>query len=323
MLFCVSVCLMAPGQLHASAFKVLAVMSYDEEYAWGLEIKEGIDSVLAKTCTLEYVWLDTKRNLAGGDEKAKQAYELYQKFQPDGVIAADDNAQSMFVVPYLRGKVKTPVMFCGVNGEPHDYGYPAANVSGILERLHIRNSIAYAQQLIPSIKKVAYMTKESPSARAVFRQYQAEYETYPAKSVAFKLPKTLDEAVSAAKELRDQSDVLFIETMEGIQDSSGRMFTDKEVVPILAKAFGKPLISNNLYHVEYGTLCAVIKTGQEQGATAAEMLMKAMQGTPVSEIPITRNRQGKRVINLSVMRSLGIKPMSESLKGAKLVGTGN
>lgn len=153
MLFCVSLCLLPPGQVHASDFKVLAVMSYDEKYAWGLEIKEGIDSVLAKTCTLEYVWLDTKRNLAGGDEKAKQAYELYQKFQPDGVIAADDNAQSMFVVPYLRGKVKTPVMFCGVNGEPQDYGYPAANVSGILERLHIRNSIAYAQQLIPSIKK--------------------------------------------------------------------------------------------------------------------------------------------------------------------------
>jgi len=323
MLFCVSVCLMAPGQLHASAFKVLAVMSYDEEYAWGLEIKEGIDSVLAETCTLEYVWLDTKRNLAGGDEKAKQAYELYQKFQPDGVIAADDNAQSMFVVPYLRGKVKTPVMFCGVNGEPHDYGYPAANVSGILERLHIRNSIAYAQQLIPSIKKVAYMTKESPSSRAVFRQYEAERETYPAESVAFDMPKTLDEAVSAAKGLRDQSDVLFIETMEGIQDSSGKMFTDKEVVPILAKAYGKPLISNNLYHVEYGTLCAVIKTGQEQGATAAEMLMKAMQGTPVSEIPITLNRKGKRVINLSVMKSLGIKPVSEALKGAKLVGIGN
>jgi len=27
---------------------------------------------------------------------------------------ADDNAQSMFVLPYLKDKVKTPVMFCAV-----------------------------------------------------------------------------------------------------------------------------------------------------------------------------------------------------------------
>lgn len=167
------------------------------------------------------------------------------------------------------------------------------------------------------------MTKESPSSRAVFRQYEAERETYPAESVAFDMPKTLNEALSMIGEIKEKSDVLFVETMEGIQDSSGKMFTDREVVPILAKAFGKPLISNNLYHVEYGTLCAVIKTGQEQGETAAEMLMKAMQGTPVSEIPVTRNRHGKRVINLSVMKSLGIRPVSEALKGAKLVGIGN
>jgi ABC-type uncharacterized transport system substrate-binding protein len=320
MLFCLFAGLLMPGTIRASAFKVLVVMSYDEAYAWGLEIKEGIDSVLAKTCTVEYVWLDTKRHLEAGEEKARQAYELYQKFQPDGVIAADDNAQSMFVVPYLRDKVKTPVMFCGVNGTPEDYGYPAANVSGILERLHIRSSIAYAQLLVPSIKKIAYMMKDNPSAQAVFRQYQAENGTYPAESVAFELTKTLNESLARVKELSSQTDALFFETMEGIRDDSGKVYTDKEVVPILTEAFAKPVISNNLYHVEYGTLCAVIKTGQEQGQTAAEMLLKAMNGTPVSEIPITKNRHGKQIINLRVMKSLGIKPGSEALKGAQLVG---
>lgn len=322
MLFCLCVCLLIPGPLHASGFKVLVVMSYDEEYAWSREIQEGIDSVLPETCTVRYFWLDTKKNLAGGEEKAKQASEFYQKFQPDGVIAADDNAQSMFVVPYLRGKVKTPVMFCGVNAESGDYGYPAANVSGILERIHIRSSIAFAQLLVPSIKKIAYMTKESPSSRAIFSQYEREHETYPAKSVAFKMPKTFDDAVSAARELREQSDVLFFETMEGIRDKNNRVFTDREAIPILSGAFGKPLISNNLYHVEYGTLCAVIKTGQEQGVTASEMLLKAMQGTPVSEIPITRNQHGKRIINLGVMKSLGIRPRADALKRVQLVGTG-
>ncbi len=321
-LFCVFILLLIPMFLYgaSASFKVLVVMSYDDEYAWAHEIKEGIDSVLAKRCTVEYFWLDTKRDLKNGAKKAKQAFKFYQTFQPDGVIAADDNAQSLFVVPYLMNQVKTPVMFCGVNGELKAFGYPASNVSGIQERLHIRNSIAFAQRLLPSIKNVLYINKESPSGRAVMRQYEREHKTYPVESVAFIMPETLGEALSEVTKYKAQSDALFFETMQGIRDDDGRIWTDKEIIPILAKIFGKPLISNNLYHVEYGTLCAVIKTGQEQGKTAAEMLLKAMLGTPVSQIPVTRNQHGKRVINLSVMRTLGIKPGSEALQGVTFVG---
>ena len=321
MVLCLTVCFLMPGRLHATAFKVLVVMSYNDQYAWSREIQQGIDRVLSGTCRVEYFWLDSKKDLEGGEEKARQAFEFFKEFRPDGVIAADDNAQSMFVVPYLRGKVKTPVMFCGVNAEPEEYGYPAANVSGILERLHFRNSIAFAQLLVPSIKKLICLTRESPSARAVYKQYEREHNTYPVKSVAFIMPKTLNEALSAVTALRNKSDALFYETMDSIKDDQGRVFSDEEVVPLVARAYGKPLISNNLSHVESGTLCAVIKTGQEQGSTASEMLLKAMQGTPVSQIPITQNRHGKRIINLSVMKALGIKPPSDALKGVQLVGT--
>ena len=65
----------------------------------------------------------------------------------------------------------------------------------------------------------------------------------------------------------------------------------------------------------------MVKTGQEQGQTAAKMLLKAMQGTPLSEIPITRNYKGKRVINVTVMEALGIKPKPIVLLGAELVRT--
>ncbi|SLM28078.1 ABC-type uncharacterized transport system periplasmic component-like protein [Desulfamplus magnetovallimortis] len=323
MLLCLLFCFLMPGQVLGESFKVFVVMSYDDQYAWSREIKEGIESVLLPACTLEYFWLDTKRDLEGGYEKAKQAFDVYQKIQPDGVLATDDNAQSIFVVPYLRGKVKTPVMFCGVNAEPDEYGYPASNVSGVLERLHIRSSIAFAQLLIPSIKRIIYMMRESPSSSAIFKQYEREHDTYPVESVAFIMSKTLDDALSSVSKLRGRCDALFYETMESIRDKNGRLYSDGEVLPMVSEAFGKPLISNNLFHVESGTLCAVIKTGQEQGATAAKMLLNAMQGTPVSQIEITHNRYGKRILNLKVMKSMGIRPASEALKGVQLVGTDN
>ncbi|MGD8846734.1 MAG: hypothetical protein PVJ84_13215 [Desulfobacteraceae bacterium] len=113
-----------------------------------------------------------KRDLKGGPLKAKKAYALYRKFQPDGVIAIDDNAQSMFVVPYLKDKVSVPVMFCGVNSDPDKYGYPASNVTGILERPHISESIAFVKQLVPSVNAFGFIGRDSITTKSMLRQIQ-------------------------------------------------------------------------------------------------------------------------------------------------------
>jgi len=269
----------------------------------------------------EYFYMDTKKDLKGGPQKAEEAYALYQEFQPDGVIAADDNAQSMFVVKYLKDKVETPIMFCAVNDEPEEYGYPTATISGILERNHIRESIAFAKQLVPSISTVGFLARDSASGQAIERQVRSESGTYLAKFVDFRLAKTIKEAVAVVETFKEQSDLLFVGATNGILDDNGKPFNNQQVTQIVAKAFGKPMIGANDFHVEFGVLCAVVKSGQEQGRTAAEMLSKAMQGTPVSDLPITKNQHGKRMINATVMKSLGIKPTRRALIGAELIKT--
>jgi ABC-type uncharacterized transport system substrate-binding protein len=307
--------------IQAAEFKVLVVMSYEQMNPWCVEIKEGIDSALGNRCEVTYFYMDTKVNLEGGEQKAKEAYSLFKNLQPDGVITVDDNAQSMFVLPYLKDKAKTPVMFCGVNAEPEKYGYPASNVSGILERAHINESIALAKQLVPSIKTIGFLAKNSPSGKAILRQVERESDRYLAKVIDFKLVKTIKETLVAVEEFKKQIDLLFVEAINGILDDNGKSLNNKQVTQIVSKAFMKPIIGANRFQVEFGVLCAVVKTGQEQGKTAAEMLLKAMRGTPLSEIPITRNYKGKRVINVTVMETLGIKPKPIVLLGAQLVRT--
>ncbi len=307
--------------IEAASCKVLVVMSYEEINPWCIEIKEGVDSALANTCELTYFYMDTKMNLEGGKEKAKEAYSLLRELQPDGVITVDDNAQWMFVLPYLKDKVNMPVMFCGVNAEAEKYGYPASNVSGILERGHIRESIAFVKQLVPSIKTIGFLAKYSPSGKALVKQVETESDTYPAKFVKFELVRTVKELVAIGEELKEQCDVIYMDSMEGIIDDKGKPLKNKEIIHVLSKVFDKPIIGANQYHVEQGALCAVVKTGQEQGRTAAEMLLKAIQGTAVDELPITRNYKGRRVINVTVMETFGIRPRPIVLLGAKLVRT--
>ncbi len=312
---------MFPVAGHAARFKVLVVMSYEETFPGNQAIKKGIDPVLAAEHEIKYFYMDTKKNLECGPQKAGEAYALYKEFQPDGVIAADDNAQSMFVVKYLKDKVRTPVMFCGVNADPGKYGYPSSNVSGILERLHISETIALARQMAPSIETVGFIMKDSPVAKIILQQINSESDTYPAKSVGLKMPKTLKQAVSMTEELKKQCDLLFMVALQGISDEDGKPVSEKEAVSTLTGVFAGPSITCLEYNVRYGVLCAVIHRMKEQGETAAKMLLKAMQGMPVTEIPITRNYNGKRVINVTVLKALGIRPRADFLLGAELVKT--
>ena len=315
--FCI--CFLFPATMQAVSFKVLVVMSYEQNNPWCREIKEGIDSVLDDNSAMTYFYMNTKINIGGGEQKAKEAYALFKEIKPDGVITADDNAQRMFVLPYLKNKTKTPVMFCGVNAEAEQYGYPASNVSGILERGHIRESIAFVKQLVPTIKTVAFITKESPSGRALLKNVEKESDTYITKKASFNLVQSVEELVRLGEELKKQSDSVYIDSLQGIEGEEGSPLTNKELIRVFMSKYNKPIIAANQYHVEQGALCAVIKTGQEQGITAAKMLLKAMQGIPVSEIPITRNFKGKRVINVTTMQNLGIKPRPIVLLGAKLL----
>jgi len=311
----------AAAHSHAPRFKVLVVMSYEETFPWCREIKMGIDNVLSASHQVDYFYMNTKMDFANGPQKAKTAFELYQAIRPDGIIAADDNAQSMFVVPYLKNKVTKPVMFCGVNATPEKYGYPAPNVSGILERAHIVETIDFARQLVPAIKTVGFIAKDSPSVRAIKERVDRECSAYSAKVVGFKMPVTEQEALSMVRELKGLCDLLFMETLQGITSAGGRPMEDKEIMPLVADAFGKPVVGSNRYAVRYAALCSVVKTGREQGETVARMLRKAMQGTPVDRIPIVVNKYGKRYINVSVMNKMSIKPKPIILQGAQLVRT--
>ena len=275
-----------------AAYKVLVVMSYHESMPWEMEIREGIEAELAQHATIRYFYMNTKNDFAGGAAKAKEALDIYREFKPDGIIAADDDAVSLFVVPYIKNKVKTPVMFCGINEKPETYGFPASNVSGILERAHFRESMAFLHQILPSVKKIAFLTNDTPTGRAYVEQIRREEGTYPSTITVIKRVKTLDEALAVTKDLKKRSDALFVIAMEGIPDASGKHFPEKDAFRKLSRKYGKPVIGVNEFNIRSGLLCAVVKSGQEQGTTAAKMLLLALRGN--GRIPDTHNQQQTR-----------------------------
>ena len=314
-------CLVEPTLLNAKAFKVFVVMSYEKENPWCQEIKEGIESALGESSKTSYFYMNTKVDYAGGPHKAKEAFEKYKTLNPDGIITADDNAQMMFVLPYLKGKLSVPLMFCGVNDEARKYGFPTSYISGSEERGHIRETIAFARQLSPAIKSVGFITKESPSGHALKQQIEQEKASYSLPVKAILLAKSLADIRGQASVLRNECSALFVLSIEGLLNDSNKPMNYREVTDHVKKLTSKPILGANSYHMSYGALCAVVKTGNEQGRAAGSMLLRAMHGTPVKNLKVTRNCNGRRYINVSEMRALGIKAKPYALLGAKLLRT--
>ncbi|MCK5544265.1 MAG: hypothetical protein KAI35_03545 [Desulfobulbaceae bacterium] len=295
------------GDVSLKDKKVLVVMSYHPEYAWQQEIRKGIKSVLSGA-RIKYFNMDTKRDFAGGPARAKEAFALYQQFQPDVVIAADDNAQSMFVVPYLKDKAKTPVIFCGVNYDAATYGYPATNVTGVIEKSHWMEGLNFLQTIVPEIQTISVLYDDTPSNRSNIARIKQEMEEYPVRIVEFVTVNSMTELKKIIPALGKKADAILMLALPGIRDINGKPLKEgSDAHPIASRLCNKPTLGGSMWHVKNGILCAVAKTGQEQGDLAARMAFDILNGKSIQDIPITWNKNGRRMINMTTARKLGIK----------------
>jgi hypothetical protein len=91
--------------------------------------------------------MDTKRHkgnefIQAAAQKAKSEIE---SFQPDVVIASDDNASKHLIQPFYKD-ADLPFVFCGVNWDESVYGYPYKDVTGMVEVSGVKELIDLLKQ---------------------------------------------------------------------------------------------------------------------------------------------------------------------------------
>jgi ABC-type uncharacterized transport system substrate-binding protein len=300
---------------------VLAVLSYHDAYEWQQDLKRGIVASIGDHCQIDFFNLDSLKSHDATQKRAAEAYDHYQKTLPDFVIAADDPAQSFFVVPYLLNKTVTPVVFCGVNGNVSDYGYPGRNTTGILERYHINQSLALLKKIRPASKTIAFVVgAHNVTGNAVIAQIRDEIRAAPLRVGEFSTPSTLEETLDAAVALGKRHDALYLDHFEGMCDASGTCYSQKDVMKKLISHIPQvPIVCGNDYAIRAGCFVAVMKTGFEQGQLAGKAVLALMQGKQIKDIPISQNVEGIRIVNLSAMKRLGVAPPGDALRGVKLI----
>jgi hypothetical protein len=119
-------------------------------------------------------------------------------------------------------------MFSGVNAEAEKYGFPNSHISGILERGHIGESIAFSMQLVPAIRSIAFFARDSPSGNALLRQYEKESGSFLTDKTQFRLVRSVADFSAVNELIENQYDAIYIDSLEGVADESGAPMSNRE-----------------------------------------------------------------------------------------------
>ncbi|MDK9708767.1 MAG: hypothetical protein OEL83_17130 [Desulforhopalus sp.] len=294
--------------------KILWVDSYHQGYEWSDEMEKGIRDVLYDTgVNLQIVRMDSKRNDSAtyGRDAGLRARAAVQEFKPDVVIASDDNAQKYLVVPFLKDS-ELPVIFCGVNWDAAIYGYPTANITGMVEEDLVPEMLKRFQAHARG-KRIGYLAGNVETERKIVdiynkRFFNGEMKTYLVNSMdAFK-----DAFLRAQKEV----DMLYISNYSGIAD-----WHPAAVEKFLLTNSKIPTGSHNSFMAPY-VLFTVAKLPLEQGDFAAKTALRILDGLSPAQIPVAVNELNHITINVKMAQAANFVLPASLLKGAKLIGQG-
>lgn len=305
----IAIMLAAPLNGYAKG-RILFIDSYHAGYDWSDKITEGVKSVLQeKDVELEIFRMDTKRNPSEASKKkaALDAKAFIETFNPDVVIASDDNASKYLIMPYYKNAA-LPFVFCGVNHNTDAYGYPYENVTGMVE-------VAPTPKLIYTLKhfKRAEKTALLIGNSLTDQKDAAYYDRVIELPLDIYHVEDFDEWKTAFTHIQGNYDLMVMGNTISVKG------WDAAAAEAVVLQRTRIPTGCDLDWVAPFAFLAYTRVPQEQGRWAAQTALKILDGAPPGAIPVTNNKEGNLIVNLKVAKAAGLKVTPNFLRKASRV----
>ena len=232
--------------------------------------------------------------------------EQIQKFKPDLIIASDDDAVKYLVVLHFKGK-EIPVVFCGVNWSAEQYGLPAANVTGMLEVLPLKENLQQIKLFNPEARKMLILSENSTSEQnnkilldTLFRSagFEPEYE----------LMNEFEDWKIEFIAANQNFDLIYLPTNGAIKN-----WNKDEAIETVSQNIKIPVITCDDFMMPY-CVFGMTKVAAEQGEWAAKTALEILNGKSIREIPITQNKKSKTYFNRELAKRIGFTKSNNLVK---------
>ena len=277
--------------------KILFINSYHTGYAWSDGIVHSIKRTLVNTgVELKQFEMDTKRNPSEDYKKdaALRAKIIIEELKPDVVIASDDNASKYLIVPYYKDK-ELPFVFCGVNWDASDYGFPCSNVTGMIE-VQLINQILETLKKYAKGDKIGFIKGDDLSARKESKFFEQRFDIKLNK----RFVKNFREWKKEYLLLQEETHMVLIGNAASI---SG--WNKKEAKSFVEKFTIVPTGNWDEWMKDYAFVTFATMPS-EQGEWAARTALELLDGKSAGDIPIVFNKKAKIFRNMPLAKKLNI-----------------
>lgn len=288
--------------------RILYINSYHKTYEWSDDLEKGFlrtmeaipfsDSTFHSSthnAEIRRLYMNSKLNPQREyiEERAKQIKKVADAYQPDLIIATDDNASKFVIKPYFYNS-EIPVVFAGVNWSAEDYGFPTTNITGLIETAPIEETIELIKQHIGG-NTVSYIGDDVLSTHKIIS------ETFVKRNIPIKkgiLVKDFKSWKDSLLTLQEESDIILLVGTAGLQD-----FNKEEALQFVKKNIRKPLGASWGYMSNYSML-GIRNIPLEHGMEAADIGIMILNGTSPTQIPIRKNVGYAKFVNLGLIENL-------------------
>ncbi len=301
-----------PGRLKNK--KVVIVNSYHKGYEWSDAVVDKASDILKHyKIIVRVITMDTKRN--SGENFIKQAAlkakKTIEKFNPNVIIACDDNASQYLIKPYFKDS-KYPVVFVGVNWDAGVYGYPYKNSTGMIEVEMIEKLYAFLRKYAKG-SRVGFLSSGDKTSRKVAKTYNRLFFNGKLKVL---LTDDFKQFKNDFLKFQNDVDILIIYTNGGIKnwDRTGfeKFAIDNTLIPTgSAQDWMAPYV-----------LATFAKNPEEFGSFAADSAMQILSGMEPQEIPVQVNQKTRLTVNTLIGDRLKIVFPLSIIKTAKIYPPG-
>lgn len=294
--------------------KVLFIDSYNTDNFWSVDLEKGIRHVLKKyeNIELKIFRMDSKRVKQKKEitAVALKAKELIEAWKPDVVIASDDNASKYIIAPYYLNSA-LPVVFCGINYDASQYGFPADNITGMLEVVLLDESFALMRKYAKG-DKIGFIASNNYSDRKAYR-YLVEKEKRRYAEAVF--VDTFAEFKDTFLWMQKKVDMMYLLDIYSVAD-----FDLAEMISFALENTTVPTTAS-LYDAIRYCLLGTTKSAFEQGEWSAATAVDILNGKSPADIPVAKNKQGKLYLNMDMAKVLGIRFPVELIDSAYLINS--
>lgn len=294
--------------------KVLFINSYYPGFHSTDEYLKGIQNAFENNnIELRTFNMDTKRNpqVEFIEAKAREVMEEIQSFNPDLIIASDDNAARYVVQPHLRNG-PTPVLFCGVNWTCWQYDLPTPHVRGILEVLPVRDVIEELKKYYPQATKLTVLSELSTTElknKEILDPLYKELGLTPSYALVNKFEDWKKEFLIA----NESADLIFTFTHGAIHD-----WQEDEAAEFVMQHIKKPIFTVEEHMMPYCVL-GFSKVAREQGDWIGERALEVLEGKPIDTVEMTKNKLTRNFLNRPLADKIGFNPSKELVDSCELI----